>query len=323
MAFYKGTALANDLKELIVKTPMLEVNYVADIILPEISVKETAGKIPVLSTSAGMKTLDLKRGKRGTFKRGEWTWGNDSYTTFEYGYEEPIDNVEALDNADIFNEEIIAGNIAKSQLFLAREKRVADAVYNTTTFAAVSDSLTITNEWDDATNADAFGDITDAQAKSFAKCGKPRISMHLLCNEAIFRNIMRSTKVRADVKYTRDIISQPLQAQQQYFASFLGIAAVHIATSFVDTSSLGVEAATFETLWSDEYAMYFYPAQANLNSWKVPGLGRQPVWGKFSKDYRLERYGEDQSDSLIIRAREYRGEHIDVTYGVLMDNMTT
>ena len=322
MSVYKGTALRNDVKDIIEESPMDLVEYQASMVLPELPVKEKSGLIPVLSTSAGMKQLDLKRAPRSTFKRAEWVWGNKTYASFEYGYEEPIDNVEALENEDIFDEEVVAGNIARSQLFLAREKRVADAVFNTTTFTGASNFFNVTNEWDDATSATPYADITTAHDKLFAKSGIPRAQCHLLINEVIFRNIMRSDKVRADVKYTKDIGSAPLVEKAAYLAAFFGIKAVHVTTSFVDSTALGVENATFSRLWDNEYAMFYFPCP-NVNSWRVKGLGRQPVYAKFADDYKLEDYPEPQTDSLIIRAREFRGEFVNPQFGVLIGNMTS
>ena len=50
---------------------------------------------------AGSKLLDLKKTNRGSFKRGTWVWDSDNYQSYQYGYEEIIDNVEALENSEI------------------------------------------------------------------------------------------------------------------------------------------------------------------------------------------------------------------------------
>ena len=323
MAKYVGSvALRNDLKELMVESPWGDVEFMADKILTPISVKEQTGYIPKLPTSAGMKLLDLKREPRGTFQRGMWVWGASLYATFEYGYEEPIDNVEKLKNADIFNEEVVSTQIAEHQLKLAREKRVADAVYNTTTFTGAANTTTITEEWDDKTNADPYANITTGAAAMKTKCGAPRKTLHLLMNDVILRNIMRSDAVRSDIKYTKSIDELSEENQAALLTNFLGIKKIHVATSFYDTTNLGVEDATFSDIWSNEYMMLFVPAP-NAQSWKVPGLGRQPVWSKFAPDYRVEAYDEPQTDSRIVRVREYRSEFINTKYGHLFTNCTT
>jgi len=322
MAKYKGSTLRQDLQDLLVESPMETIKFMGDIVLPPISVRTTSANIPVLSTSAGMKSLDLKRGRRGTFERGEWVWSSDSYNTYEYGYEEPVDLTEALEHSEIFNEEFVAAQIAQSQLKIAREARVAAAVFNVTTFAAAADSYTVTQEWDDATNADPYLNITQAYADLKTKTGVARSACHLLINDVVFRNIMRADRVRNDIKYTITLDTMPIEQKQQVLADFLGIKKIDVATSFYDTTKIGIEAGEFSDLWSNEYGMLYLPCPT-INSWRVKGLGRQPVWSKYSPDYVVESYSEEQTRSTIVRCREYRGEKVNKTFGVLMDNMTT
>jgi len=322
MGRYIGTALQHDVKELIEESPLDLVEYQANTVLPEKTVTEKSGEIPVMKTSVGMKQLDLKRAPRSTFKRAEWVWGSANFVTYEYGYEEPIDNVEKLENADIFNEEVVVANIARSQLMLAREKRVADAVFSATTFVGAKNTTVITNEWSDATNADPYADITNVHDIMFAKNGIPRARCELLINEKVFRNVMGSDKIQSNLKYTIPIDKMSEQEKKNLLAQFLGIKQVNIATSFADSTAIGVENAEFSRLWSDEYAMFYFPCP-NVDSWRVKGLGRQPVYAKFSPTYIIEDYPEPQSDSLVVRAREYRGEFINTMYGVLMSNMTS
>lgn len=321
MAVYRGTtALRYDLKAIVDESPMDLVEYQAPKILPEISVNETSATIPVLSTSAGMKLLDVKRAPNGTFKMGEWVFDGTSYNTYEYGYVEPVDNTEKKKYDDIFDIEVVAATIARSQLMLAREKRVADAVFNATTFA--TGLVSITHEWDDATNADPYTNVTTMHDTLFAKCGIPKALCHLLINEQVFRNVMRTDRVRADVKYTVAVDKLSMTEKASYLAEYLGIKQIDVATSFVDTSAIGIKDATFARLWSNEYALLYYPC-SSVDSWKVRGLGRQPVWKKYAPDYIIESYPHEESDSVRIRVKEYRGEFINTKYGVLADNLTT
>jgi len=323
MSKYLGTALRDDIKELLDESPMDLVDYQANEMLPELPVSKESGRIPVLPTSAGMKQLDIKRAPQGTFKRGKWVWSDNTYETFEYGYEEPVDNVQKKQNADVFDEEVVAGNIARNQLFIAREKRVVDALHNETTFTGATNLYTVTHEWDDTTNAVPFTNITAVADVIFAKSGIPRSELHLQLNEVIFRNVLRCDNVKGDIKYTSAIDTMNKAQKLQFLADFFAIKQVHIATSFADSTGLGIENATLERLWTDEYAMVYYPCP-NVNSWRVKGLGRQPVWSGFGvADYMVEDYPEPQSDSIVVRVREYRGEFVNTRYGVLMKNMTT
>jgi hypothetical protein len=320
MSIEKGTKLRNDLKELVMESPMDEVKYFADIILPPIMVEQTSAAIPVLSTSAGMKNLDLKKAGRGSFQRGEWVWGKDSFVTAQYGYEEAIDNVEALENSDFFDEELVATQIAYSQVKLAREKRVADAVFNSTTFNAGNDVQAAAALWSVVANADPFLDIDNAYAKFKIKAGRAKNILSLAITEDAFRAVMKATKLMENIKYTQDIETKDAAVKAQFLADFLGIKEVIVITSIADTTPIGVEDAVFGNIWNKTNGMLFMKSPS-VNSWKVPGLGRQPKWSKFSKDILVESYNEDTTDSRVVRVREYSGEKVNSTFGVRLTGL--
>lgn len=322
MAKYVGLALRNDLKELMFESPINVNSYGANTILSPIPVKERAGYIPVLSTSAGMKEMDLSRAPRGAFNRGDWVYGSTNYTCVEKGYEEPVDNNEKLASSDYMNEEVIAAAIAMNQILIGKEIRVSNAVYNTTTFTGATGTIAITEEWDDATNAVPFNDITTGANAIRAKTAVPRKMLHLLMNETQLRNVMRCDQIRSDIKYTKSIDELGQAAQAQLLATFLGIKKVDLVSSMYDTTLLDVETATLTDIWSDEYMMLYLPSPASP-SWRVPGLGRQPFWSKFSTGFKVESYDEKQTDSRIIRVREYVGEYVNAKYGFLYSNVTT
>ena len=317
-AQYRGTTkIRDDLKTIVEKTPMSNIQFIGDRILPPTPVNTPTAQIPELTTGTGTKNLDTKRAPSGSFKRGEFTWDASTYYTYEYGYEEPVDNVSMLINNDILNEEMMAGIVAVSQLKIAREVRIAAALFNTTLFTGAAHTEAADVVWSTAANAVVRKDVNDAYEKLFVKTGIPRTNCHLLMNELAFRYAMASTEVRADVKYTLPIDQMSEGQKQGYLATYLNIGGIDIAASFADTAKLGITDATFGRLFGTSYALLYVPTPG-IASFKFPGIGRQPVYSKFSNDYILESYPEERTDSIIVRAREYRGEFVDVTYGVLI-----
>lgn len=321
MPIEKGAKLREDLRELVIESPMDEIQYGADSILPPIPVSMPSGSIPVLPTSAGMKDLDLKKGSRGTYKRSEWVWTKDSYTTAEYGYEELINNVEALEHDDIFNEEQISARIGYSQLRLAREKRVANAVFNTTTFTGSANVQAAGTAWTTPASADPWKDFDDAYTKIKAKSGLPKSSLTAIIPELAFRRAMKVDAVMENVKYTQNIEVLPMSMKAQFFADYLGVKDIKIVDSIVDTTPQGIEDAMFAAIWTETMAMLAYLSPASP-SWKTPGLGRQPRWTKFAKDIKVDSYDENNTDSRVVRTREFSGESINTTFGVLLTGVT-
>jgi hypothetical protein len=323
MPINKGSVLRNDLKEIIIESAMDSVEFSADKIMPTKKVSEKSGNVPVLPTGTGLKNLDVSRNNNGTFKRGIWVYDTDSYSTRQLGYEEPIDNTEA-EELDFLDDEIVSAKICYSQMRVAREKRTADAILNTSVFTGTANTLVLSNEWDDASNCTPYADVTSMHSKLKAKCGVPRNQMTLIMNENVFRNVIRSDEVRSDLKYTTPIDRMGEGEKKSVLTQFLGIKDVIVVTSFYDSSKLGIKNATFTDMFSDEYMQACYLAPS-IESWKVPGLARRPIYTKVrgGGDFWVETYFEKNKDATIVRVREYSGEYVNLRYGVLVSNVTT
>lgn len=318
--FNKPT-IREDVKEVVDETAIDTNRYSADILAPGIAVKNTSGDIKTKSSGNGLKNLDLKKAPRGTFKRTEFHNGEDSYQTYHYGLEVPIDMTEALENSDFFDEEVDAGVGAKSLLLVGREKRVADALFNSTTFAGVTNQVAVSNGVWTAAAAALWTDVNAAYLILKKKFPIRKMMLTLSLTEDVFSLVMRSTEVRADVKYTNDISSADESAQMRYLAAYLGIKNIVLTSSQLDSTAEGTKEASFADIWNPAFAMLMLVAPAS-NSWNTKGVARQPIWTKFATDYRMESYDEEASDSRIVRAREYRGEKINTKYGVLITGVS-
>lgn len=312
--------IREDVKEVVDETAIDTNRYSADILAPGITVKNTSGDMKTRVSGNGLKDLDMKKAPRGSFQRTEFSSGTDSYQTNQYGLEVPIDLTEALENSEFFNEEVDAGIGAKSLLMVGREKRVADALFNSTTFTGATNQLAADTVWTDA-SAVIWTDVNDAYLVLKAKFPVRKGMLTLSLTEDVFNLAMRSTEVRSDVKYTSDINSADESVQLGYLAAYLGIKDIVLTSAQLDTSLEGVSEATFDDIWNPAFAMLMLVA-APSNSWGTKGVARQPIWTKFATDYRMESYDDESTDSRIVRAREYRGEKIRTKYGVLITGVS-
>ena len=145
--------LRNDLVDLVEEIKFEDLNLAAEMIAPTVSVSKESGRYPVLDRESRMKVMETRRKNDGSFPRSDWTWSDDSYLTYEYGFEEEIDLTEALKDEEYLDQEAISAELAWQGLLLGRESRVAEALFNTSTFTGATNTVGITNEWDDATNA--------------------------------------------------------------------------------------------------------------------------------------------------------------------------
>jgi len=321
MPFKNIYAQRDEVKTLVDESPMDENRYSADLVLPPVLVSQQAGDIPTKKASSGTKLLDLSRAERGSFKRTDLTFGSETFITREKGIEIPVFDTEVMENSEVFNLEVEAARDALQLHKLSIEKSVADAVLNTSTFTGTANQQAATAVWTGAT-AKIFTDVDNAAKKIKAKAGISKGLLTLTMDETVFNAVIRSTEVREDVKYTSDINSEGMKAQVSYLASYLHIKNIIITSAVADSTPEGNETASFSELWNPALSMLSYITPAS-NSWRGKGLGRQPIWSKFSKDYKVESYLDPAVASTIMRVRSYRGEKIFTNYGVIITGVTS
>ena len=247
-----GVTFRQDLTELAEEITFDELNLTAEKIASSVPVDDVAGQWPVLPRESRMKVPDTRRHEDGTYTRGQWEWNKDTYTTFDYGFEEPVDNVSQAVNKKYINQEEIATQLSMEGLMLARESRVATALLNETTFSA--GLVTVTNEWDDATNATPYADIQQAFIALRAKCGLSKMNYSLIISDDLVDYFFRTTAVIGDSKYVVILQTMPRAGKLAWMAEYLGIKEVIETRTLYDTSGLQ-QSMSIGKFWSNEYAM--------------------------------------------------------------------
>lgn len=318
--FQAGAALREDIKGMVEELKFEELGLMADKIAVEAPVMETAAAFPVLPREATGKVPDTRRKSDGSFARGEWEMGVDSYFTREYGFEEPIDLTSKLENDKWFDEEVIAGKLAVQALKLGREARVANAVMNETTFAGSPNFTSLTHEWDDAVNATPWADIDGVATKLKGKSGIQKKYQSLILTWDNIDNIIRCTEIKNHVQYVSVLVTLTPEQKAQWLATYFGVKEIVPVQSVYDAAARGV-AFSYANTWSNEYGMLCVLDKSP--SIKARTVAVQPVWSKYASDYIIESYMMDVNRKEIVRARENRDIKIRTDYGVLITNMKT
>lgn len=328
-----GVTLRNDLRELVEEISFDELNLQAEKILPSMGVGERAASYPVLPREAKMKIPDTSRSPNGTYSRGQWEWGTSSYTTEEYGHEEAVDLTQALENKNYLDEEEVSAQLAKEGLLLARESRVATALFNETAFegtaipnpsgdiftAATNCLLTVKEEMDDATDAEPYAVFDLAWKVLRGKNGMAKDQYSAIMSDDLVDFILRTDEVMNSVAYVEPVVRMSKERKRQFLADYLGIKEIVPISSIFDTSGLS-QSANIAKFWSNEYCLLAKLSDGR-KTFRERCIGRQVVWTKYSPNYIIEDYPEPQKNSRVIRAREYRGIVINTDYGVLLKNM--
>lgn len=318
-----GITMRNDLKDL-----MEEINWaedqmlMAEKILPTIPVTDPTNYYPVLAREQSLRIPNTNRGPGGTYSRSQWEWSQASFNTKEYGFEEPIDLTQATINSTWVDEEEIAAKLAVEGLLLSRESRVANAVFNATTFTGATNFLDITYQWDSPTNATPWANIESAWQACRGKCGLSKKQFSLIITEDNINYALKTAEIANSMLYTEAVASMSSQRKLNFLVDYFGIKDIVLVNSLFESTKDGNASPAIGNLWSNEYAMLAILNKGS-SSWKERGLGRQPAYVKIAKDYVIEDYAEPNKGAHIIRAKEFRGETINTDYGFLLGNMKT
>lgn len=320
----KDVLIRTDLKEMMSELDFAELNLQVDNIAPPIFTKKREGRYPVMPRETRAKIPDTRRSPGGTYQRGEWEWKDDWYTSEEYGYEETVDQISALENEEFVDEELVASELSLEKLLLARESRVAtELLDDSKVWTGSKNIITLDNAdrwYDNAAEAKIFNVIEQAANIIRSKCIFGKSMLTLTITDDMLGEIFKSAEIKDDTKYTIYLQTLGQQAKAQWLRDYLGIKEVKIVSGIFDTAGLGAEfeAARF---WSNNYALLGKLSDGKSNSLMNRNVARQIVWTKHSRDYLLESYSEKKTNRFVYRASEYRGLKINTDYGILIKGL--
>lgn len=296
--------------------------YVALQVLPPVEVSlqaDNPGKVPLETL---LQEADTKRNDRGMYNRVNTKFETFAYATQENGIEVPIDEREKNRYQHLIQIDQISN--AKGWGIVSRnhEIRVANLVFNTTTFTGSSLTTGITHEWDDPVNAVPITDVEAAVKKIYDNSGLDANA--LVINKQVFRNLRNCEQVVERIQSAgagsatkaRDITIEMLK-------EVFDLDHIIVAGASKNTANEG-QAATPARIWSGEYAMVCRIAESG--DMREPCLGRTFHWSEDGSVIggTIEEYEEMQSRARIIRVRHDTDEVIMYPQaGHLLSNITT
>lgn len=294
--------------------------FIALRVLPVMEVAKVSGTFGKIPIEQLLQNRETRRAPGAGYSRGDWTFTTDSYACEEHGAEEPVDDREAEMYADYFDAELVSTERARDVVLRNHEKRVADAVFNATTFA--SQKTTVTNEWDDYGNATPIDDVETAVKAVWNRTGLwPNA---LIINRLVFRNLRNCEQVIDRINSQgAGNPSKPGDITAQILARVFDLEEILVAGSPYNAAKEG-QSVSISPLWSSEYAMVARLIRSR--DIREPGLGRTFHHGADGSQIgtRIESYRDETKRSNIIRARHDVDEKLLYTEAAqLLDNITT
>lgn len=290
--------------------------FIGGLVLPDFPVPDQSAEIGRIPREELLKLPDTKRAARGAYNRGEYEFETLNYACKEYGWEEPVDDVEAKLYARYFDAEVVAGMRAADILLRNKEKRVADAVFNATTFTAHDVAVA----WDQAATATPRTNIETGKNALRLACGILPNTLILPWNA--FEALLITTEIMTYSQYTNPMLFDTRQAQADMLKRYFGIQNLIVSGAIYDSANEGQDASLAD-IWSDEYAMLC--TIAGGRDLRAPRIGSTFRWTADSPDeVNTESYREEQTRATILRVRNYVDEKIlDTSVCYLLGNVTT
>lgn len=292
--------------------------FIGSRVLPVLEVAKQSGPFGKIPLEQLLQDHPGDRASGGAYDRGTWQFTKDSYATSEYGHEEPIDAREAAMYAEYFDLEVIAGERALDFVLRAYEKRVATLVFNSSTFSPTS----ITQEWDDPSNAKPLTDVKARVDNMWTNTGLHANA--LIINFRVFRSLRLVDQITDAIQSAgagdRTLVRDITIAQ---LSEAFDLEHIIVAGAGKNTANEGTTAVV-EPVWSDEYAMVAKIVETN--DIREAGLGRTFHWGEDGSSIgaTVESYRDETVRSDIIRARMDTTEKLlYLECGELLDNVTT
>ena len=283
--------------------------YVATQVLPVADVAQASGNFGKIPIEQLLQDAEVARNPRGNYSRGNFEFDDASYATREYGKEEVVDDNEAKQYVNYFDAEQIATLRAFSNVLRGAERRVADVVFNTTTWTGAALTTDISAlPWATVATAKPLDNVEAAVQKVYDNSGL--WANALVINRKVFRNLRNCAQVidriassgAGDRNLAQDVTVAMLKAA-------FDLDYIIVAGSSRNTAKEGAS-ATPSQIWSSTYAMVCRVATGA--DMAEPCIGRTFHWSDDGSVIggAVESYREESVRGQVVRVRHQVAEVI-------------
>lgn len=295
--------------------PLPDQGYIADQVFVPFMAQKKSANFAVIKRESLLRDRDVDRAPGSASNRTAFGAADHSYNCQQKSQEIALDHDDIEQAMDDFDNERAAALLSADIILRAREVATKDATFNTTTWTG-SDLFTDNSgsPWS-TTSTDILDQIMDARNLVVANCGmKPNT---LVVSAAQLPNIVLNDEVAKRLQYANTLT---FDFVAQVFGALIDIPNVVIGGA-VHTSVAEGESYDGSYIWPKTYCWLGVTAQAPDVPRSMPAVGRRFVWQarQGSADVVVDAYEEEQTQSTVWRAREWRDINLyDANYGHLI-----
>ncbi len=280
--------------------------FIANRVAPVANVADQKGTMGIIDLKQFLKEPETGRDSRGNYNRTGYNFKDFAYETAENGIELPIDRRRAKIYREWFDFEAMSTRVALDIVLRAYEYRVANLLYDATTFA--SNKTDVTHEWNDWTHAEPLTDVIKGKRSMWEATGL--YPNALIINKRQFDSLRMNAQVidKLESGGAGESI-KPGAVTRQMLADCFDLEEIVVSDSARDSANEG-QSASIAPMWSDEYAML--ARLARTTNPEEPCLARTIHWSEDGSQIggTIEMYYEDSSRGDVVRVRHETEEKI-------------
>lgn len=291
--------------------------FIAEEVLAPFDSNIRGGKFPVRKKASLLQNVATRRAARGGFNRIDSRMGDKSFECETFGLEGVVDDEERTLYSSDFDAELACVQDVHMALMIAKEIRVATAVFDTAVWTG-SDLYTDVSgsaPWDTAGSAVI---ATVIAAKEKVRRQGHRANALIVC-ESQLNNLLTNTGILARFAGVTTAITE--QMLRDNMKQIFGLDMLIVGKAMYDATGedpTGVATPSLSDVWTDDYAMIARVATPGARL-SAPGIGRTIHWAKFDVARRIVQYREEQTMGDIFRELESVDELIiDASCGHLL-----
>ena len=298
--------------------------FVAHRVFPVIEVASQAGNFGKIPIEQLLQERDTARAPGSGYSRGKFKFQDAAYACREHGAEDPVDDRQQSMYREYFDAEVVSTARVFSAVLRNAEKRVADAVFNATTWNGAALTTEITNEWDSnhKTDATPIQDVENAVQKVYDGSGLwPNA---IIMNKKVYRNLRNLDEIKDRIASSgAGFPSRAADITPQQLAEVFDLEHIIVAGSSRNSANKGQSASPTQ-IWSSEYAMVCKIATSG--DFQEPCIGRTFHWSEDGSTIggTVETYRDEKVRGDVVRVRHDVDEIVLYPQaGHLLSNVTT
>lgn len=276
--------------------PLVSLGLVGLQVLPTFPVQKKAANFSAITRAGLLRTRDVRRQDKSAFGRGGYDVDELSYACQGYGWEVPVGKAEREVYKSDFDADANAQKVVQHVLDWERERRIAAAIFNDTTWTGAALYTDVTTDWDNIA-ATIIADIEAAKEKVRMNCGlEPNT---LVVSSAHLKSFKLNTGIIAQFPGIDLLTDRILHSS---LAAIFGVQKVLIGNAIYNTGGEG-DAFAAGYVWADTFA--WLGVTVDGGDLSQPGVGRTMQWDAFGAEgFEWDLYTEKQTKTDV-----WQGEH--------------